>query len=122
MGVDKAFSELDTKGDNKISPEELAAFFKVSKQAITYYSIIESDPEELSFFKVCFITYFSLYFSLHINYVQCGGCRYTDIWELFAFIKDKPAGLLLVEQVRKQPINYYRERGRGRREMMVVLL
>ena len=43
MGVDKAFSELDTKGDNKISPEELAAFFKVSKQPITYYSIIESD-------------------------------------------------------------------------------
>jgi hypothetical protein len=30
VGVDKAFSELDTKGDNKISPEELAAFFKVS--------------------------------------------------------------------------------------------
>ena len=50
MGVDKAFSALDTKGDNKISPEELSAFFK-----------------------------------------------------------DKPAGLLLVEQVR-------RERRRGGRE------
>ena len=59
MGVDKAFSELDTKGDNKISPEELAAFFKVSKQAITYYSIIESDPEENS-------PPFSRYVLLHI--------------------------------------------------------
>jgi hypothetical protein len=98
VGVDKAFSELDTKGDNKISPEELAAFFKVCLLHISVY--------------------ISVYTSLYLYYVLVWSCRYTDIWELSAFLKDKPAGLLLVEQVRKQPINYYRERGRGRREMM----
>ena len=48
-------------------------------------------------------------------------CRYTDIWELSAFLKDKAAGLLLVEQVGNNLLTIIEKEEREKRNDVVLL-